>query len=53
MSDVAPIAARMSAEGSSLGAIARHHNAEGYLTRRGKSWTPTQVNRVLDRIRPA
>jgi DNA invertase Pin-like site-specific DNA recombinase len=53
MSDVAPIAAKMRAEGSSLGAIARHLNAEGYLTRKGQSWTPTQVKRVLDRIRPA
>jgi DNA invertase Pin-like site-specific DNA recombinase len=53
MADIAEIAAKMRAEGSSLGAIARHLNAEGYLTRKGQSWTPTQVKRVLDRIRPA
>lgn len=51
MADVAPIAARMRAEGASLGRIAAHLNAEGYVTRKGTTWRPTQVKRVLDRIR--
>jgi DNA invertase Pin-like site-specific DNA recombinase len=53
MADVAPIAARMRAEGASLGQIAAHLNAEGYVTRKGTTWRPTQVKRVLDRVRPA
>ena len=53
MADIAEIASGMKAQGASLGRIAAHLNAEGYVTRRGKSWSPTQVKRVLDRIRPA
>jgi DNA invertase Pin-like site-specific DNA recombinase len=51
MADVAPIAARMRAEGASLGRIAAHLNAEGYVTRKGTAWRPMQVKRILDRIR--
>jgi DNA invertase Pin-like site-specific DNA recombinase len=51
MADVAPIAARMRAEGASLGRIAAHLNAEGYVTRKGTTWRPMQVKRILDRIR--
>jgi DNA invertase Pin-like site-specific DNA recombinase len=50
MADVAPTVARMRAEGASLGQIAAHLNAEGYVTRRGTSWRPTQVLRVLKRL---
>jgi hypothetical protein len=53
MADIAEIASGMKAQGASLGRIAAQLNAEGYVTRRGKSWSPTQVKRVLDRIRPA
>jgi hypothetical protein len=53
MADVAPIAATMHAEGGTLGRIAAHLNAEGYVTRKGKSWRPEQVRRVLDRLKPA
>jgi DNA invertase Pin-like site-specific DNA recombinase len=53
MADIAEIASGMKAQGASLGKIAAHLNAEGYVTRKGKSWSPTQVKRVLDRIRPA
>lgn len=49
MADVAPTVARMRAEGASLGQIAAHLNAEGYVTRRGKAWRPEQVRRVLAR----
>ena len=52
MADVAPIAARMHAEGASLGRIAAHLNAEGYVTRKGASWRAQQVKRVLDRLKP-
>jgi DNA invertase Pin-like site-specific DNA recombinase len=49
MSDVAPIAARMKAEGHTLRSIAEHLDGEGYVTRQGKSWSATQVMRVLNR----
>jgi DNA invertase Pin-like site-specific DNA recombinase len=49
MADVAPVAAKMRKEGASLAQIAAVLDTEGYLTRRGKTWTPTQVKRVLDR----
>jgi DNA invertase Pin-like site-specific DNA recombinase len=51
MSDIAEIAAVKITEGWTLAQIADHLNAEGYPTRRGKSWHPIQVKRVLDRIK--
>jgi DNA invertase Pin-like site-specific DNA recombinase len=50
MSDVAPIAAEMKAAGRSLREIAAHLDAEGYVTRKGGSWSAVQVKRVLDRV---
>jgi DNA invertase Pin-like site-specific DNA recombinase len=49
MSDVAELAAPMRKEGHSLARIAAHLNEQEYLTPQGKSWSPTQVKRVLDR----
>jgi DNA invertase Pin-like site-specific DNA recombinase len=47
--DVLPIARDMRAAGQSLGAIAKHLNADGYVTRTGATWSAVQVMRVLDR----
>jgi hypothetical protein len=49
MSDVAELAAGINPEGATLAAIAAALDAEGYLTRKGTSWSATQVKRVLDR----
>jgi len=49
MSDVAEIAGPMRSKGLTLQAIADHLNVEGYVTRKGSSWNPIQVKRVLDR----
>jgi DNA invertase Pin-like site-specific DNA recombinase len=49
MSDVAELVAPMRKEGRSLAQIAAHLNEQEYRTRRGGSWSPTQVKRVLDR----
>jgi len=49
MADVAETAAKMRAEGVSLAAIAASLNADGGVTRRGSSWSATQVKRVLNR----
>jgi DNA invertase Pin-like site-specific DNA recombinase len=49
MSDVAEQAAAWKTRGDSLAAIAKGLNAEGYTTRKGGSWSSTQVKRVLDR----
>lgn len=49
MTDVAPIIAKLRADGATLQAIADHLNAEGYATRKGGKWATTQVKRVLDR----
>ena len=49
MSDVAELALPMKRERRTLAEIAAYLNAEGYLTRKGASWSPTQVKRVLDR----
>jgi DNA invertase Pin-like site-specific DNA recombinase len=49
MADVAETAAKMRAEGLSLNAIARALNADGGVTRKGGSWSATQVKRVLNR----
>jgi DNA invertase Pin-like site-specific DNA recombinase len=48
-SDVLPIAQDMRVAGDSLGAIAKHLNAEGYVTRTGSAWSAVQVMRVLKR----
>jgi len=47
--DLYPILAEKRAAGMTLQAIADDLNAEGYVTRRGKTWTPMQVKLVLDR----
>ncbi len=49
MADIAEIAAEKVKGGSTFSQIADHLNAEGYVTRRGKSWHAIQVKRVLDR----
>jgi hypothetical protein len=41
--------AGLRAEGLSLHAIAERLNADGQSTRRGSTWSATQVKRVLDR----
>jgi hypothetical protein len=46
---VAPLIVELSAGGATLRAIATHLNHEGYVTRRGRPWNPTQVSRVLAR----
>jgi len=48
-SDVLPIAQELQKAGESLAAIAKHLNAEGYVTRMGAQWTAVQVMRVLKR----
>jgi DNA invertase Pin-like site-specific DNA recombinase len=50
MSDVAEIAASMRSEGRTLQAIADALNAEGYTTRKGGTWHPAQVHRMLARV---
>lgn len=49
MADVAEVASTMRAEGASLDKIADALNSDGFTTRQGKSWSATQVKRVLDR----
>jgi DNA invertase Pin-like site-specific DNA recombinase len=49
MSDVYAIASQWRSEGLPLQAIADKLNSDGYQTRQGGSWSPTQVKRVLDR----
>jgi hypothetical protein len=41
--------ADLRAGGLSLRAITARLNAEGHTTRRGRSWNPVQVTRVLER----
>lgn len=48
--DLAPAMVAMRAEGLSLRQVAARLNAEGHTTRRGKTWNPMQVGRVLDII---
>lgn len=45
--DLQPIVAQLRAEGQTLQAIADRLNAQGQTTRRGRSWNPVQVSRVL------
>ena len=47
--DLLPLMRELRAEGQSLAAIAARLNADGEITRRGGSWSPTQVMRVLNR----
>ena len=47
--DLAGELAGLRADGLSLRAIAARLNADGHTTRRGKSWNPMQVARVLGR----
>jgi DNA invertase Pin-like site-specific DNA recombinase len=49
MSDVWTIASGWRSEGLTLQGIADRLNSEGYVTRRGASWNPVQVRRVLNR----
>jgi DNA invertase Pin-like site-specific DNA recombinase len=46
---VAPLVTELRAGGLTLRAIAANLNDEGYVTRRGRPWNPTQVSRVLSR----
>jgi hypothetical protein len=52
MSDVAAVATKLRNDGLTLAAIADRLNAEGFVTRRGSSWSAVQVKRVLDRLDP-
>ena len=47
--DLLPWLRELRAAGQTLAAIAEALNVEGHTTRRGASWSPTQVARVLDR----
>jgi hypothetical protein len=51
--DLAPTMKDWRAEGMTLDGIAGRLNAEGHTTRRGKSWNPVQVARVLSRAEAA
>lgn len=48
--DLHPIMRELRDQGFSLRAIARHLDAEGYETRRGRRWNHVQVRSVLDRF---
>ena len=37
-------------QGLTLAAVAERLNADGFRTRRGAAWQPTQVKRMLDRV---
>lgn len=47
--DLMPTISGLRTEGLSLRKIAERLNSEGHTTRRGKSWTEVQVNRLLQR----
>lgn len=47
--DLAPMMQTWRAEGLTLAGIAQRLNADGHTTRRGKTWNPVQVARVLER----
>jgi DNA invertase Pin-like site-specific DNA recombinase len=49
-SDIAEVAVKLRADGQSLRQIAAHLNEEGYVSRKGASWAPTQVWRILKRL---
>jgi DNA invertase Pin-like site-specific DNA recombinase len=46
---ILPLVEQLRSEGNTLEVIASKLNSQGYSTRRGKSWNPTQVMRVLER----
>lgn len=48
--DIAEVGSKMRAEGRSLRQIAAYLNEEGYVTRKGGRWSPSQVLRVLRRL---
>ena len=48
--DIAEVAVKMRAENGSLSQISTYLNDEGYVTRKGGRWAPTQVLRVLRRL---
>jgi DNA invertase Pin-like site-specific DNA recombinase len=50
MADIAEIASEMRRNGATLASIADHLNRNGYVTRKGGSWSATQVMRVLNRL---
>jgi DNA invertase Pin-like site-specific DNA recombinase len=47
--DLVPFMTQLRSEGLSLAEIAERLNADGQSTRRGSTWSATQVKRVLDR----
>src|SRR5262245_49824086 len=47
--DLAPTMVKWRTEGLPLQRIAKRLNNEGHVTRRGKTWNPVQVSRVLER----
>lgn len=49
-SDLLPVMRQLQTEGKSLRAIAEFLNQSGHTTRRGKTWNPVQVGRVLGRL---
>jgi DNA invertase Pin-like site-specific DNA recombinase len=51
MADITAVAVPMREQGQSLQQIADHLNHDGYVTRKGKSWSPGQVLRVLRRVK--
>ena len=48
--DLIPIVGKLRAKGLTLREVADRLNRMGHTTRRGKSWSPTQVARVLRRV---
>ena len=48
--DIAPLILELSDSGLTLRAIAARLDQEGHTTRSGKTWSPTQVSRVLQRF---
>jgi DNA invertase Pin-like site-specific DNA recombinase len=48
--DLAPFIRELHDAGLTLRAIADRLDGEGHTTRRGRSWNPTQVSRVLERF---
>ena len=48
--DLFPIVSRLRTKGLTLQRIADKLNTMGHTTRRGRSWTPTQVARVIKRL---
>ncbi len=51
--DILPMILELRDCGRSLREIAKHLNASGHVTRRGRDWNPTQVMRILKRSQAA